>query len=276
MSEPMIISLQEVRFRQGTAHMAYATLAWPRYLPLIFDDTSPDQIFLFHEQLHQYCRLHIDRSPHANVLHVSLPVVPEFLVLNQHGPFTIAAKRALDDWLARLPLPAVISGDFNDAIWPQPPLRRTYLLGSHLCDPLYRIRPLPTGPAHTRGGKGLDAFLVPTVLWDTLCPTSYGVKTFPSAGDHAGLQMYTSAALPSIEPPDRSMPNSRHWCSRDLKKVQAHFLRWMRGLPTDMPIQEKSECILQEVNQYVTLRQKPQPREDPVEQNLLSRLRTTP
>ena len=60
------------------------------------------------------------------------------------------------------------------------------------------------------------------------------------------------------------------------RKFRAHFLRWMRGLPTDMPIREKSECILQEVKQYVTLQQKPHPREDPVEQSLLSHLRTAP
>ena len=93
----------------------------------------------------------------------------------------------------------------------------------------------------------LGAFLVPAVLWDTLCPTSYGVTAFPSAGDHAGVQMYTNVALPSIEPPDRSVPNIRHWCDTDFKQFGAHFLRWMRGLPTDMPIQKKSERILQEV-----------------------------
>ena len=109
MSEPMIISLHEVQFRQGTAQMAYMVGACPQYLPLFFDDTSLDQIFLVHEQLHEYCRLHPDRSPHAIVLHVSLPGVPDFLVVNQHGPFTIAARRALDDWPAGLPLRAVIS-----------------------------------------------------------------------------------------------------------------------------------------------------------------------
>ena len=96
-------------------------------------------------------------------------------------------------------------------------------------------------------------------MCDTLCPNSFGVKTFPSAGDHAGVQMYISVSLPSIEPPNRYVPNIRHWCSRDLKKFRAHVLRWMRGLPTDMPIQEKSERILQEVKQYVTLWQKPHP-----------------
>ena len=157
---------------------------------------------------------------------------------------------------------------------PNPPLRRRYwqtqLLRSHLFDPLYRIHPLPTGPTHTGGGQRLAAFLVPTVLWDTLCPTTYGVKTFPSVGDH-GVQMYISVALPSIEPPDRSVPNIRRWCNRDFNKFRTHFLRWMRGLPTDMPTPEKSKCILQEVKEYVTVRQKPHPREDPVEQNLLSR-----
>ena len=126
------------------------------------------------------------------------------------------------------------------------------------------------------GGKRLDAFLVPTVLWDTLCPSSYRVKTFPSTGDHAGVQIYTSVALPSIEPLDRSVPNIRHWCSRDFEKFRAHFLGWMRGLPTGMPIQEKSERILQEVKQYVTLQQKPHPCEDPVEQSILSPLCTAP
>ena len=70
MSEPMIISLQEVQFRQGTAHMAYTARACPRYLPLFLDDTSPDQIFLVHEQMDQYCRLH-PTAPHMRLRYMS-------------------------------------------------------------------------------------------------------------------------------------------------------------------------------------------------------------
>ena len=75
-----------------------------------------------------------------------------------------------------LTTPAVLSGDFNDAIWPNVPLRRRawhdHLPNALLYDPLYRITPLPTGPTHTRGAKRLDAFFVPAALWDILNPTS--------------------------------------------------------------------------------------------------------
>ena len=45
-SEPMIVCLQEVCFRQGIAHMAYTARACPRYVPMSFHDQAPDQIFL--------------------------------------------------------------------------------------------------------------------------------------------------------------------------------------------------------------------------------------
>ena len=50
-SEPMVISLQEVRFRTGTAHMAYTARACPKYLLLFFGDVSLDVIFLIHSAL---------------------------------------------------------------------------------------------------------------------------------------------------------------------------------------------------------------------------------
>ena len=120
-SEPIIICLQEVCFRRGTSHMAYTARACPKNVPLSFHDQSPDQIFPIHERLYKYCRLSHNRTQHAIALEVSLPSVPDFLVVNQHGPFTVASRTELDTWFASLAVPAVFSGDFNDAIWPNPP-----------------------------------------------------------------------------------------------------------------------------------------------------------
>ena len=232
-----------------------------------FHDQAPDQIFLIHERVHKYCRLSHNRTQHAIVLEVALPGVPDFLVVNQHGPFSVSARNTFDVWFTSLTTPAILSGDFNDAIWPNPPLRRRawheHLQNALLYDPLFRIVPLPTGPTHTRGGKRLDAFLVPATLWDILSPTLYHVQTFPSAGDHAGVFMHTNITLPTVEPPDRSIPNIRHWGGRDLKKFSTHFARWMRQLPPDLPLHEKSSRVLSEIQRYVILHQKPLPREDP-------------
>ena len=88
--------------------------------------------------------------------------------------------------------------------------------------------------------------------------------------------MHTNITLPTVEPPDRSIPNIRHWGGRDLKKFRARFTRWMRELSPDLPLHEQSSRILNEIQQYVTLRQKPLPREDPILLRLQSKLRASP
>ena len=212
----------------------------PANVPMSFYDQAPDQVFLIHGRVHKYCRLSHNKTQHAIVLEVALPGVPNFLVVNQHGPFSVSARNAFDAWFTSLTTPAVLSGNFNDAILPNPPPRRRtwhdHLQNALLYHPLYRITPLPTSPTHTRGGKRLDAFLVPTALWEILNPTSYHVQAFPSEGDHAGVFMHTNITLATVEPPDRSIPNIRHWGGRDLKKFRAHFTRWMRELLPDLPL----------------------------------------
>ena len=136
--------------------------------------------------------------------------------------------------------------------------------------------PSPLAPPTLAVGKCLDAFLVPATLWDILSPTSYHVQTFPSAGDHVGVFMHTNITLPTVEPPDRSIPNIRHWGGRDLKKFSTHFARWMRQLPPDLPLHEKSSRVLSEIQRYVILHQKPLPREDPALLRLQSKLQAFP
>ena len=51
--EPMIICVQEVRFRQGTSHMPYTARACPKYIRLSFHDQSPNQVSLINEPLHK-------------------------------------------------------------------------------------------------------------------------------------------------------------------------------------------------------------------------------
>ena len=88
--------------------------------------------------------------------------------------------------------------------------------------------------------------------------------------------MHTDITLRTVEPPDHSIPNVRDWGGRDLKKFRAHFTRWMRELSPDLPLREQSSQILNEIQQYVTLRQKPLPREDPILLRLQSKLRASP
>ena len=73
--KPMIICLQEVRFRQKTSHMAYTASACPKCVPLSFHDQSLDQSFLIHARLHKFFCLTDDGTEHAIALEVSLPGV---------------------------------------------------------------------------------------------------------------------------------------------------------------------------------------------------------
>ena len=185
--------------------MAYTARVCPKFVPLSFHDQSPHQVFLVHERLHKYYLLSANRTTHAIALEVSLPGVPDFLVVNQHGPFTMASRTEFDTWFTSLAVPAVLGGDFNDAIWPNPPLRRRawqdLLQTAALYDPLYQIHPLPRGPTHTRGAKRPDAFLIPHTLSDILNPTSYYTHTFTSAGDDTGVVIHTNNTLSSTDPP---------------------------------------------------------------------------
>ena len=68
-------------------------------------------------------RQKMGKKQHAIILEVALPGVPDFLVVNQHGPFSVSARNTFDAWFTSLTTPATLSGDFNDAIWANPPLR---------------------------------------------------------------------------------------------------------------------------------------------------------
>ena len=105
-SAPMIICLQEVRLCKGTSHMAYTARAGLNYFPLSFDDQSPVQMLLIHERLHKCCRLS-DKATHAIALVLSLPRVPDFLVVNQHGAFRVASRTEFDTSFKSLAAPAV-------------------------------------------------------------------------------------------------------------------------------------------------------------------------
>ena len=104
--------------------MAYTTRAYPKYVPLFHDALSPDMIFLVHKCIQLHCNLHTSRHKYAIALCVDLPRVPAFLIVNQYGLFVIAQTTSFHEWLSTLPLPTVIGGFFNDAIWHSPPLRR--------------------------------------------------------------------------------------------------------------------------------------------------------
>ena len=95
-SSPQIIALQEVRLRTGEAHLAYTAKACPNYQPLAHDDKRPAMMFLMHERVHKYCKLMAHCSPHAIALGVQIPGVPEFTFVNEHVPFTLREREALD------------------------------------------------------------------------------------------------------------------------------------------------------------------------------------
>ena len=82
--------------------------------------------------------------------------------------------------------------------------------------------------------------------------------------------MHTNAALPMADTPSQAAPNICHWDRRDVRKFRAHFIRLLRQLPTDLPLERQSELILSEVEDYVTAQQKRRPEEDPTLMNLRS------
>ena len=130
-SSPHIIALQEVRFKTGEAHLAYTAKACPNYQPLAHDDKRPDMMFLVHERVHKYCKLMAHRSPHPIALRIHIPGVPEFTFVNQHGPFTLREREALDALNAYVPNVGILGGDFNDGIWhASPRCRRIWHTGS--------------------------------------------------------------------------------------------------------------------------------------------------
>ena len=50
----------------GTARMVHARHACPKYLPMYYDDVSPDMIFLVHDRIQQYCTRHTSRHKMAS------------------------------------------------------------------------------------------------------------------------------------------------------------------------------------------------------------------
>ena len=70
--------------------------------------------------------------------------------MNQHGPFTLREREALDAWIASVPNVGILGGDFNDGIWHASPRRRRiwhdWLDTGRLVDPQYQTAPQPQGP----------------------------------------------------------------------------------------------------------------------------------
>ena len=221
---PRIIALRGVRFKKGKAHLAYTAKACPNYQPLAHDDKRPDMMFLVHERVHKYCKLMAHRSYHAIALRIQIPGVPEFTFVNQHGPFTLREREALDAWIASVPNVGILGGDFNDGIWHASPRRRRIwhdrLDTGRLVDPQYQMVPQPKGRSHTRGGKRLDALLLSQTTWNALTPVAYQATTFPSAGDHTCVEIHTTVLLPEPQPLDPEVISTRLWTGRDLKRFR--------------------------------------------------------
>ena len=275
-SSPHIIALQEVRFRTCEAHLAYTTKACQNYQPLAHDDKRPDMMFFVHERVHKYCKLMAHCSPHAIALRVQIPNIPEFTFVNEHGPFTLREREALDAWIASVPNVGIVGGDFNDGIWHTSPRRRRIwhdLLDSgRLVDPQYQTVPQPQGPSHTRGGKRMDGLLLSQTTWNALTPVAYQATTFPAAGDHAGVEFHTTVVLPEPQSPDPEVISIRDWTGRDLKRFHAHMGRWYRGVPKNMTMETASNKVLKEVVRYVAANKKPDRRPDQAHQDLQTRL----
>ena len=115
-SEPMVLWPQEVCCCTGTSHVASTTQARPEYLPLFYGDVSRDMIYLVHEHIRRHCTLHTTHHEYGIAPCVNLPGVPGFLVVNQHGPFTIAKRMSFDECVSTLPLLAIVGGDSKDAM----------------------------------------------------------------------------------------------------------------------------------------------------------------
>ena len=150
--------------------------------------------------------------------------------MNQHGPFTLREREALDAWIASVPNVGILGGDFNDGIWHASPRRRRiwhdWLDTGRLVDPQYQTAPQPQGPSHTRGGKRLDALLLSQTAWNALTPVAYQATTFPPVGDHARVEIHTTVVLPQPQSPDPEVISIRDWTGRDLKRFRAHMGRW--------------------------------------------------
>ena len=275
-SSPHIIALQEVRFKTGEAHLAYTAKACPNYKPLAHDDKCPDMMFLVHERVHKYCKLMAHRSPHAIALRVQLPGVPKFTFVNQHGPFTLREREALDAWIASVPSVGILGGDFNDGIWHASPRRSRiwydWLDTGRLIDPQYQTVPQPQGPSHTRGGKRLDSLLLSQTTWNALTPVAYQATTFPSAGYHTGVEIHTTVVLPEPQSPHQEVISIREWTGRDLKRFRAHMGRCYRGIPKNMTMETASSMVLKGIARYVAAHKKPDRRPDQTHQDLPTRL----
>ena len=279
-SSPHIVALQEVRFRTCEAHLAYPAKACPNYQPLAHDDKRPGMMFLVHERVNKYCKLMAHRSPHAIVLRVQILGVLEFTFVNQHGPFTLREREALDAWIASDPNVGIVGGDFNDGIWHASPCRRRiwhdWLDSGRLVDPQYQTVPQPQGPSHTQGRKRLAALLLSQTTWNALTPVAYQATTFPSAGDHAGVEIHTTVVPPEPQSPVPEVISIRDWTGRDLKRFRTHVGRWYRGVPKNMTMGTASDMVPKEVARYVAAHKKPDRRPDHAHQDLQTRLAKNP
>ena len=219
-------------------------------------------------------------SPHAITLCIKILVVPKFTFVNQHGPFTLREREALDAWIASVPNVGIVGGDFNDGIWHASRRRRRIwhdcLAAGRLTDPQYQTVPQPQGPSHTRGGKRLDALLLSQTAWNALTPVACQATTFPSAGDHAGVEIHTTVILPEPQSPDSEIISIRDWTGRDLKRFRAHMGRWYRGVPKNMTAETASNMVPKEVARYVAAHKKPDRRLDQTHQDLQARLGQNP
>ena len=275
-SSPHIIALQEVRFRTGEVHLAYTAKACLNYQPLAHDDKRPDMMFLVHERVHKYRKLMAHRLPHATALRVQIPDSSDLSFVNQHGPFTVREREALDAQIASVPKVGIVGGDFNDEDWHATPRQRRIwhdcLESGRLVDPQYQTMPQAQGPSHTRGGKRLDALLLSQMTWNALTPVAYQTTTFPLAGDHAGVGLHTTVVLPEPQSPDPEVISICDCTGRDLKRFRANMGRWYRSGPKDLTMETASNMVLQEVARYVAANKKPDRRPDKIRQHLRTRL----
>ena len=174
----------------------------------------------------------------------------------------------------------IVGGDFKEGIWHASPHRRRiwhdWLDSGRLVDPQYQTVPQPQGPSHTRGGKRLGALLLSQTTWNALTPVAYQATTFPSARDHAGVEIHTTVMLPEPQSPDPEVISIRDWTGSDLKRFRAHMGRWYRGVPKNMTMETASNMVLEEVARYVAANKNPDRRPDQAHQDLQTRLAKNP
>ena len=105
---------------------------------------------------------------------------------------------------------------------------------------------------------------------------AYQATMFPSARDHAGVEIHTTVVLPEPQSPDPEVISIRDLTGRELKRFGAHMGRWYRGVPKNMTVEIVSSMVLKEIAWYVAAHKKPNGRPDQTHQDLQTRLAHNP